>query len=116
MAILSREQVLQAVPRRETVEVPEWGGAVIIQELTVAQQEAIAKSSKAKGDADAGLKTFLEGVVEPEFEPGDYDALRERGAAGMTRVLARILALSGMTPEAQAEIMGKSVATPNSGS
>lgn len=109
MALLSRDQVLAVKPRTEIVPVPEWGGDVEITELTIDQQSQIAQSVKGKPDADAQatIKAFLEGCTNPQFEPGDYDALRAKGAGAMQRVVGRIMRLSGMTPDAQAEILGK---------
>lgn len=109
MAFLSRDHILTIKPRTEVVAVPEWGGDVEISELTIDQQSAIAQSVKGRLDADAQatVKAFLEGCTNPKFDAGDYDALRALGAGAMSRVVGRILRLSGMTPEAQAEILGK---------
>lgn len=110
MAILTRDQILSAPLRTEDVEVPEWGGSVTIQELTVDQQQLIAAGVKGKADAEsrANRLTFLEGVIEPAFKPADYEALTKRGAAAMQRVVGAILVLSGMTKAQQEAILGKS--------
>ena len=109
MARLTRDQIIELPTRTEVVEVPEWGGDIEIRELSLAQVEAI---EKPRSNVDAGLKVFLEGVIDPQFQPSDYETLKKRGHAAMMRVLARIMSISGMDADSQAEILGKSKTTP----
>ena len=50
------------------------------------------------------LLMFVEGVVEPQFSADHIDLLKGKSATAMDRVLQAILALGGLTPEAQAEM------------
>lgn len=110
MAILSRDALLSPSLRRETVDVPELGGQVVIRELTVDEQQLITTSSR--GDAVAiAAKCVLEGCVEPKLEPADYDRLRQLSGSAVGRIAYHIMDLSGMTEEARNRIMGKSQKT-----
>jgi hypothetical protein len=111
LARITRDQFFAAAIPTEVVEVPELGGSVEIRALTVAQQQTIATSVKRMKDgqdADAACKTLIEGMIDPQLTAADYDALKERSAGAITRIVGRIVCLSGMTKESQDEIMGKS--------
>ena len=97
------------MPRQQEIDVPEWGGSVVIQELTLTQQQAIASSvaPNGRGNADTAVKTFIEGVIDPQFDAADAEALAKTGVAAFQRVVNAIVELSGMGPNADKQIQGK---------
>lgn len=105
--ILTRQQVLEASDLEEaTVEIPAWGGAIKVRGFTKAQQQSIRKQAMVDGKMDEDrfeVLMFIQGVVEPEFGPDDFELLRGKSAMSMDLVLAKILELSGLTPKALKE-------------
>lgn len=101
--ILSREQVLQSSDVIERiVDVPEWGGEVKIKTLTKGRQLAMRKAAMVDGKADEDrleVLIFMACVVEPQFTESDFEALKDKSASAMDRVLKEIYAGSGMTKE-----------------
>jgi hypothetical protein len=96
----SRAEILALDDRpTEQMFVPEWDTDLTLRGLTLAQLTAISDRAKRDGETDglrATVFTFIEGVVEPRFDVGDYDALRNKAAGVVNRVANRIMALSGM--------------------
>jgi len=108
---LSRDDILNAQDfRTDEVDVPEWGGAVLVRELSAIEAENIGFDmadkegnidlSKAKGLA---IRTVALGVIDAEhrsvFTRKDVAALGERSRIAINRVATRIMQLSGMAPE-----------------
>lgn len=87
------------------VPVPEWGGAVLIRSFSKRRQQELRKLSVgADGEMDSEkleLLLFTEGVVDPEFTSEHWEALREKSAGVMDRVIKEIMQVSGMTVEAE---------------
>lgn len=96
MARLTRDSILKVLPRQLEIDVPEWGGSVLLQELTLRQQQDIAASTKGGNDTSIAVKTFLEGVVDPQFTAADAEALEQKGVAAFKRIVEAIGELSGM--------------------
>lgn len=98
--ILTREEVLGAKDRRtDPVEVPEWGGAVVVRSLSKGEQLEIQRNAVVDDEIQPDrmqMYIFLEGCVEPEFGPDDLAALKEKNAKAMDRVINRVMELSGM--------------------
>ena len=98
--LLTREGVLQADDlRTDTVEIPEWGGAVQVRGLTLAEVNSIVSLSTKKGitnTLDSAIWTFIRGCVSPAFTDLDFDDLKKKNAA-LLRAVKRINELSGMT-------------------
>jgi hypothetical protein len=96
----SRAEILALDDRpTETMTVPEWDTELVLRGLTLAQLTNISDRAKRDGETDglrATVFTFIEGVVEPRFDVGDYDALRNKSAGVVNRVSGRIMELSGM--------------------
>lgn len=96
----SRAEILALDDRpTETMTVPEWDTELVLRGLTLAQLTNISERAKRDGETDglrATVFTLIEGVVEPRFDVGDYDALRNKSAGVVNRVSSRIMALSGM--------------------
>lgn len=102
--ILSVEDILSApdLPERE-VEVPEWGGSVRIRGFTKATQQEMRRLASDGGDLNADrleMLMFIRGVVEPQFAEADYEALQQKSAVVIDRILRAIMALAGLTREA----------------
>lgn len=96
---LTREQILQAQDlRTETIDVPEWGGELVIRALTMQQLYDIKESSFSGGEnrpLRGTILTFCAGVAEPTFTLADYDELKKKSAA-VEKVVGKILKLSGI--------------------
>ncbi len=105
--VLTREQILGASNAPVELEIPEWGGVVMIRPLTVGSRTRVMAESKGKGDAKEtetlSLRAFVECVVEPEFTAEDYGALKQVNAKAMDRVVKMVLELSGIDVEAVAD-------------
>ena len=105
--IVSAEMVLGAETRPTVeVEMPEWGGAVIIRAFSKAQYIAMQKaagfnSSGEDGDLAAFQKQmFMHGVEDPKFSQEQVDALFEsQGGTTVDRVLVAIADLNKLSEE-----------------
>jgi len=99
--ILTREEVLAVddLPQ-ETLEVPGWGGEIVVRGLT--RGEAYEARDAAKRDDDTAdllaydMQVFLKGVVEPKFTKADIAKLKGKSAGMMELVTTRIMALSSV--------------------
>lgn len=87
------------------LDVPEWGGTVLIRAFSKRRQQELRKQSVGPGGETDGEKLEMllltEGVIEPEFLPEHVDGLREKSAGVIDRIVRSILELSGMTAEAE---------------
>jgi len=91
--------------KSEIVGVPEWGGAVKVQEMSGALRIRWENAVAGLG-ADAGLKILGALVVcsvvdesgEPLFTDADIDALGKKSAAALTRVYNAATKVSGLRP------------------
>jgi hypothetical protein len=87
----------EIIPRSETVDVPELGGAVIVRGLLASEVfalsgvrgQALRRVREARAEHEARIAALPEGAAQPEFEPPelDWDELRSYGAY-ITRLLA----------------------------
>ena len=110
--VLSRALILEAVDLRTvTVDVPEWGGDVVLRELSAAQMAIFKAQSVAAVDPQTravkdGATLFrlsawvvAQGVIDGEgkrlFTDADVDRLGEKSDAVIDRLAARVLQLSG---------------------
>ena len=112
---LNRQQILGAAPKLYPLEVPEWGGAVFIRPITLAEQGKLA---------DLGTKwekaTLLEKMRRitmpliiwvvcdeqgaPLFTADDIDELMNKSAGSVNRLQDEIIKVSGLTAESRAEL------------
>jgi hypothetical protein len=125
MATLTLDQILAAreLPR-EVVPVPEWGGDVVVQalsrerhlniieEATVTRNAGTQNPTREVDGATLDGLIFLSGVVEPQFSPEHLGELRKLASGPFSRIVQRVMAISGLTPEAPAAAR-KSAPGPN---
>lgn len=128
MGLLTRDQILRAQDiRRETVDVPEWGGQVLVQAMSAADRDAFETSlqkrtgegRKAKITTDTtnfraklAARCIVNENGDPLFEPADIGKLGRKSAAALERVLEVARRLAGMTDEDAEELEKNSVETP----
>jgi len=106
--LLTRDEILQAddLPV-ETVEVKEWGGAVLVKGLSLgAMHKLMADARDEEGELDAEAMNLLAVVYgsvdedeKPLFDADDVPALREKSSAAMLRVTRKFMDLSGIEAE-----------------
>lgn len=111
MTILNRDQILQAKDLvTETVEVPEWGGSVLVKSLTGAERdqfEAAIVEQKGRDTKvnmrNARARLVALSVVDEEgkklFSPNDVSLLGAKSAAALQRVFNVAMRLSGISEE-----------------
>lgn len=109
MALLTRDQILSAADlKRETLDVPEWGGEVIVRSLTGAERDAFEDSVvKQRGKTrelnlrNARARLVSLSLIDESgsrlFSDGDVEALGRKSAAALDRVFAAAQRLSGLT-------------------
>lgn len=106
--ILSVETILaQDTRRSELVEVPEWGGAVLIRAFSKSQYIAMQTATGFDSNGEGGdleqfqKQMFLHGVEEPKFTEEQVDALFSGQNGGLVdRVLVAIAELNALGAEA----------------
>jgi hypothetical protein len=111
MALLSREAILKAEDiHTEKVEVPEWGGEVLVRGLTGRQRDEFEGSliehrgrRAVMNTANMRAKLVSWSVVDEEgsrlFTSGDVQELGEHSAAAVNRIYAVAAKLSGLSDE-----------------
>ncbi len=109
MALLTRDQILAAEDlKRETIDVPEWGGDVIVRSLTGAERDAFEDSVvRQRGKTrelnlrNARARLVSLSLIDESgtrlFSDGDVEALGRKSAAALDRVFAAAQRLSGLT-------------------
>lgn len=85
----------------ETLAVPEWGGEVVLRELSFAARSAIfAKAKDAKGELDherLALLLVVYGVAEPAMTEADVEMLRGKSGRAIERVVSAVSVLNKMS-------------------
>jgi hypothetical protein len=117
--MLTREQILsfKGKLRTEVVDVPEWGGEVIVSEISGAARDAFEASLvKGKGKqrqqdlANIRAKLVVRCVVDGDgnrvFSDADAADVGELPAAGLDRVFSVAQRLNGFKDEDIAELEG----------
>jgi hypothetical protein len=126
---LTRDAILAAASlRTEEVEVPEWGGIVLVRELRGRERDeweaslAVQRGKQMVPDvANMRAKLVARCVVgadlEPVFSQQDVNALGELSAAALDRVFTTASRLSGLDEKDLEEMAGNSAAAgPGGGS
>lgn len=103
---LTRDQILHANDVKiETVDVPEWGGAVCVRSISGVERDAFEDwfTQGGKGRNYRNFRAKFASIVvcdekgEPIFQPGDIDALGKKNAGALDRVLEAGQRLCGIT-------------------
>jgi len=121
-AILARDDILT-----EAVDVPEWGGKVLVRGLTGQQRDAFERSNiEQRGNkVETNLNNFRAklvtwSVVDENgnrlFTAMDAEALGKKSAAALQRVFGVATRLSGMSAEDVEELTEGLKAVPSEGS
>lgn len=109
--ILNRDQILKANDLvTESVEVPEWGGSVLVRTMTGVERdqfEAAIIEMKGKDTKvnmrNARARLVALSVVDEEgkkvFSPNDISLLGAKSAAALQRVFNVAMRLSGISEE-----------------
>lgn len=111
MALLTREVILEVGLRKETVAVPEWGGDVMVRELSALEAEEVGLSMlDGKGNVDRGrMKGLMSRVVvmsvvngdgQQLFKAQDVRKMSKMGFSGIKRVATVVMRMSGLGDEA----------------
>lgn len=94
---------------RDVVDVPEWGGAVHVRELSLGERMKLAELAQGSPDTVACWLIAVAAVTsagEPLFDPADVDAtaekLKRKQAAPINRISSAIMRLSGFGGDAEA--------------
>lgn len=113
--LLTRDMILQALDLpTERVEVPEWGGAVLVRGMSGTERDAIEQSVLSKDGKGLGDVTGLRArvvaycVVDEQgqrlFQKSDVERLGAKSALALQRVFEVAQKLSGLSPEDVAEL------------
>jgi len=123
--ILSREQILQQVTlKREEVEIPEWGGSVLVRELTAAERDSYEnslletkKGLNGKPEIRPNLKNvkakmasivLIDEAGNRLFKDADALQLGNLSASALNRIVDVAERLSGLTKKDVEELEGNS--------
>jgi len=128
MTLLNRDNILNAVDMTtEMVEVPEWGGSVMVKGLTGAERDRFESSIVER----AGKKTKMNmsnirarmvalAVVDENgkrlFRYADVEALGQKSAAALDRIFDVAMSLSGMRDEEVEELIENFTSDPSESS
>lgn len=112
--LLSKDQILEASDlKTEAVDVPEWGGSVLVRTMTGKDREAFESSMlttledgtrKPNMDnmrAKLAALTMVDDAGNLLFEVGDVDRLALKSAAALDRVFAAAQRINGMGEKAE---------------
>lgn len=119
---LNADDILNIDDRQfETVEVPEWGGAVRVRGLTGRErdqfEESILGTRDKKGNSRLQLKNTRARLVamavvdengQRLFNRSDINKLGKKSSVALNRIYEVALRLSGISEEDQAELEGNS--------
>lgn len=127
-AFLDRASILAANDlKSEVVEVPEWGGSVIVRGLTGTERDSFeeAMTSVQGKSRVANLRNFrsklcaramVDGNGDRLFTDADADALGKKSAAALQRIFEVAQRLAGLSPDDVDELTEALKDDPNAGS
>ncbi len=129
MKILTRQDIVAAQDiETETVDVPEWNGAVIVRMMSGADRDRFEQSLttvRADGRREANLtnmrsKLVAMCLIDEEgralFGPDEIDDLAKKSAAAIERVFIVAQRLNGLAPDDIGEARKNSAPGPNGAS
>jgi hypothetical protein len=123
---LTKQAILEAQDlQTEPVEVPEWGGAVLVRSLTGRERDAYEQSVMVRRGrtyearlTDARAKLVSLSIVDEEgvrmFSDGDVKKLTQKSAAALSRVFNMAARLSGIS-EADLDELAKNSGSAQNG-
>lgn len=117
--VLNREQILGALDlKNEPVDVPEWGGQVLVSVMSGAARDALMdtlatpqSSSRFQGVVIAS--TVVDEAGKPVFSADDVEALTRKNPDVMARVVAVAMRLNGIGTKAISDAEKNSEAAPS---
>jgi|TARA_Y100000310_G_scaffold320215_1_gene376411 hypothetical protein len=83
----------------EELDVPEWGGRLVIRSLTKGQQQDARRKSMREGEISTDLlemHVFITGVVEPAMTEEHFGMLRQKSFGVVEGITRKIMKVSGM--------------------
>ncbi|WP_414446856.1 hypothetical protein AB4851_08740 [Burkholderia sp. 22PA0099] len=120
--MLTRDQILSAQDIKTTVvEVPEWGGSVLVAALSGTARDALQAAivdnkQVSKFESALVAAAAVDENNVPIFTAADVDALCAKNAAVVSRVAAAAMKLSGIGAAATDEAEKNSEAAPSGSS
>lgn len=109
--ILTGDEILKAADRvTETVDVPEWGGAVIVRQMTASEKDQFDASIRDKDDqfihANYRAKMCAACLCDEHgnliFTPAQVTTLGKKSSVALTRIVRVAERLNGLSVEAVA--------------
>jgi hypothetical protein len=109
---LTKAEILTAGQRLQTklIDVPEWGGQVLIRELRAGQRDQLeaAISAIEPGSTDSvRARALMVSVIDDAgnllFDVSDLPSLAELGNIGADRIFQEIVELNRMRPDKKAK-------------
>jgi hypothetical protein len=125
MELLTREQILKAEDTPyEVVEVPEWGGSVLVWTMSGAERDAFEEGSLVKRGRKSEVSlhnlrarlctiTIRDQAGKRLFTKEDIDSLGKKSAKALDRVFGVAQRLNGFTEEDIQELVGNSKVDQN---
>ncbi len=107
--VLTREEILDADDLEVwDIEVPEWGGTVLVQSLTAAQVERVQRKYKGKGIKGLTAALVALACVDENgnrlFQQVDLERLSNKSLSACTRVLKVIMEQNAMEEDELEEL------------
>lgn len=128
MPILSRDMILRAQDQKqEAIDVPEWGGRVLVRALSGAERDRFESSvvlTNKRGDREVNLRNMRAKLVVLScvdanghriFQDSDVAAIGEKNAAALQRVYDVAAKLSGVSKDDADELAKNSLGGPSDG-
>lgn len=88
--------------RRLEVDMPEWGGVVVVRGLTLQEARDIQRDALQGGEIDEAkvmVGTIAAGVVDPPISREDANHLMLKRAGNVVALVLAINSLTGTSPE-----------------
>lgn len=112
--LLTRDQILGAQDlKREQVDVPEWGGAVLVREMTAAERISFEQDVMMSGGVGqlppdvvgrVAAWCIIDEAGRRVFTDADIEALGGKSTDAILRVFKAIMRLSAFAPEDAEEL------------
>jgi len=124
MSLLDRAAIIAANDlKREEVDVPEWGGTVVVRELTAKERDTFFEWVRKKGEdafPDFRVRAVRLSLIDEQgdhlFMAEDEPELARKSTAVIDRLFEVASKLSGLQQKDVKEIGKNSPATPQDGS